>query len=123
MSPGRSVMNEDEQALLMVNRDTFAAEGHEPVDGWLDILHCALADDFRLRRGIGEIEDRERMITRLSRTKPAPRKVIEEAVAVLGDTGVVRSQVRVGASSFRNVKLFERTAEGWRCVYWRVSRE
>jgi hypothetical protein len=29
----------------------------------------------------------------------------------------------VPSGTFRNAKLFERTPGGWRCVYWRVTRD
>ena len=64
------------------------------------------------------------MIARLSRTEPAEREIVgEPQVAVLEDTGTVRSRVRVGTNVFRNVKLFEKSPAGWRCVYSRVTRE
>lgn len=116
-------MTDDEQALLDLNRKTFAAEEHKPAKSWEKILHTALADDFRLRRGIGEIENRERMIARLSRTKPTPREILEEGVVIEKETAVVRSRVRMGEKTFRNAKLFEKTPDGWRCVYWRVTPE
>jgi Domain of unknown function (DUF4440) len=116
-------VNDDEHTLLALNQATFTAEEHQPADGWIDVLHRNLADDFRLRRAIGEIESRERMIARLSHTKPAPREILDERVAVLEDTAVVRSRVRLGPGVFRNAKVFEKTPDGWRCVYWRVTRE
>jgi hypothetical protein len=116
-------MSDDERTLLDLNRVTFAAEQHKPAKSWADVLHKALTDDFRLRRGIGEIEDRERMIARLSRTKPVPREILEATVAVQEETAVVRSRVRMGGNTFRNAKLFEKTSDGWRCAYWRVTRE
>jgi hypothetical protein len=123
MASQRSPVTEEEQALLDLNRRTFAAE-EQAEESWAAVLHATLADDFRLRRGIGEIEDRERMIARLSRTEPAEREIVgEPQVAVLEDTGTVRSRVRMGTNVFRNVKLFEKTPAGWRCVYWRVTRE
>jgi hypothetical protein len=48
----------DEPSLVELNKATFAAEAHKPKDGWVDVLHRSLADDFRLRRAIGETEDR-----------------------------------------------------------------
>jgi hypothetical protein len=120
---GGGPVNEDEHTLLELNRATFTAEAHQPGDGWVDVLHRNLADDFRLRRAIGEIENRERMIARLSHTEPAPREILDERVTVLEDTAVVRSRVRFGPAVFRNAKLFEKTLDGWRCVYWRVTRE
>jgi hypothetical protein len=116
-------VSDDEPVLLELNRATFAAEAHQPADSWVDVLHGTLTDDFRLRRAIGEIEDRERMIARLSHTEPAPREILDEAVAVLDESALVRSHVRFGAAVFRNVKLFEKAQDGWRCVYWRASRE
>ena len=114
---------EDKRTLLKLNRETFAAEEHDPEGGWVDVLHRSLSDDFRLRRAIGETEDRERMITRLSRTEPKHREIEGEEVAVLGDVALVCCRVRLGEALFGNTKLFERTADGWRCVYWRVSRK
>ena len=116
-------MSADEERLLDLNRQLFRAESHDPAGGWMNVLHRSLADDFRLRRAIGELEDRERMIARVSRSEPAVREVVEEQVAVLGETAVVRSLVQLGAASFRNAKLFENVSGEWRCVYWRVSRE
>jgi hypothetical protein len=117
-------VSKDEQSLLELNRATFAAEAHQPKDGWVDVLHRSLADDFRLRRAIGETEDRERMIARLSHTPPAEREILGEPdIAVLDDTAVVCSRVRVPSGTFQNAKLFEKTPDGWRCVYWRVTRE
>jgi Domain of unknown function (DUF4440) len=110
--------------LVELDKMMFAAEAHNPEDSWINVLHRSLADDFRLRRAIGEIEDRERMITRLSRTEPMQRKILGDPdVSVLGDTAVVCSRVRVPTGTFMNAKLFERTPGGWRCVYWRVTRD
>jgi hypothetical protein len=64
-------VSDDEQNLVQLNKETFAAEAHKPKDSWVDVLHRSLADDFRLRRAIRETEDRERMISRLSHTEPA----------------------------------------------------
>ena len=115
-------MTDDERSLVDLNQKTLAAEAHEPADGWIDVLHRSLTDDFRLRRAIGEIEDRERMITRLSRSDAVPREVLEKPeVALFGDTAVVCSRIRVPSGIFRNAKLFERTKDGWRCAYWRVT--
>jgi hypothetical protein len=117
-------VSDDEQNLVELNKETFAAEAHKPKDGWVDVLHRSLTDDFRLRRAIGETEDRERMIARLSHTKPVEREILGDPdVAVLDDTAVVCSRVRVPSGTFHNAKLFEKTADGWRCVYWRVTRE
>ena len=117
-------MSDDTQRLLDLNKATFAAEGHEPADSWIEVLHDSLAEDFRLRRAIGEIEDRERMITRLSHSDAVRREFLGEAdVAIIGDTAVVCSRIRVASGTFRNTKLFERSSDRWRCVYWRVSRE
>jgi hypothetical protein len=113
---------DDNESLVELNAAAFAAEAHEPVDSWADVLHRSLADDFRLRRAIGEMEDRERMITRLSRSKPLTREPLGDPdIAVLADTALVCSRVRVGSGTFDNAKLFERTPDGWRCVYWRVT--
>jgi hypothetical protein len=114
---------DDKKSLVDQDKALFAAEGHDPEDSWVDVLHNSLSDDFRLRRAIGEIEDRERMITRLSRTDPVKRELLGHEVELLGDAAIVCSRVRVPAGSFANAKLFERTAGGWRCVYWRVTRE
>jgi hypothetical protein len=115
---------DDKESLVELDNATFAAEAHDPEDSWVDVLHGSLTDDFRLRRGIGEIENRERMITRLSRSEPMKRERIGDPdVAVLKDTAVVCSRVRVPMGTFKNAKLFERTPGGWRCVYWRVTRE
>jgi hypothetical protein len=115
---------DDEQDLVELDKALFAAEARDPEDGWADVLHGALSDDFRLRRAIGELEDRERMITRLSRGEPVNRELLgDPAVAVLGDAAIVCARVRVPVGTFMNVKLFERVAGGWRCVYWRVTRE
>lgn len=117
-------MSDDEESLVALDKALFAAEGHDPEDGWTDVLHRSLSDDFRLRRAIGELEDRERMITRLSRGEPVTRELVgDPAVAVLGDVAIVCTRVRVPAGTFANAKLFERTPGGWRCVYWRVTRE
>ena len=117
-------MADDKKSLVELDNATFAAEAHEPDGSWVDVLHGSLSDDFRLRRGIGEIENRERMITRLSRAEPVKRERIGDPdVAVLKDTAVVCSRVRVPMGTFKNAKLFERTPGGWRCVYWRVTRE
>ena len=105
-------MADDESRLRELNASTFAAEEHKPMKGWVDALHGALTDDFRLRRGIGEIEDRERMITRLSRTtRPPSRVIVDEDVALIRDIAIVHSLVRVGEAAFRNTKLFVRTNE------------
>lgn len=69
-------MSDDEQSLVELNKETFAAEAHKPKDSWVDVLHRSLADDFRLRRAIGETEDRERMIARLSHTTPVERELL-----------------------------------------------
>jgi hypothetical protein len=115
---------DDEKSLVELDKALFAAEGHDPEDGWTDVLHGSLSDDFRLRRAIGEIEDRERMITRLSRSAPVKREFLgDPAVAVMGDAAIVCTRVRVPGGTFTNAKLFERAAGGWRCVYWRVTRE
>jgi hypothetical protein len=117
-------VDNDKKSLVELDDATFDAEAHDPEDSWVDVLHRSLADDFRLRRAIGEIENRERMITRLARTEPVKRERIGDPdVAVLGDTAVVCSRVRVPTGTFKNAKLFERTPGGWRCVYWRVTRE
>lgn len=117
-------MTNDEQSLVELNKETFAAEAHKPKTGWVDVLHRSLADDFRLRRAIGETEDRERMISRLSHTKPVEREILGDPdVVVLDNTAMVCSRVRVPSGTFRNAKLFEKTTDGWRCVYWRVTRE
>lgn len=110
--------------LVDLDKAIFAAEAHEPADGWIDVLHRSLADDFRLRRAIGEIEDRERMITRLSRSEGVKREFVGDPdVAVVGDAAVVCTRVRLRSNTFHNAKLFERAPDGWRCVYWRVTRE
>jgi Domain of unknown function (DUF4440) len=115
---------DEEKSLVELDKAMFAAEAHDPEDGWIDLLQRSLSDDFRLRRAIGEIEDRERMITRLSRSAPVQRVLLDEpAVALLGDVAVVRSRLRVPAGTFANTKLFEKTSGEWRCVYWRVVRE
>jgi len=115
---------DDEESLVALDKALFAAEARDPADGWADVLHGSLSDDFRLRRAIGELEDRERMIARSSRGEPVTRELVgDPEVAVLGDTAVVCSRVRVPAGMFANAKLFERTPGGWRCVYWRVTRE
>jgi hypothetical protein len=113
---------DDEERLTALDRALFAAEGRDPEDGWADVLHRSLNDDFRLRRANGELEDRERMIARLSRGEAAKRELEESTVAVLGDAAIVCTRVRVPAGVFQNAKLFERASAGWRCVYWRVTR-
>ena len=114
---------DDNESLLELNAAAFAAEAHEPVDSWADVLNSSLGEDFRLRRAIGEMEDRERMITRLSRSKPVTRELFgDPEIAVLANTALVCSRVRVGSGTFHNAKLFDRTPDGLRCVYWRVTR-
>ena len=82
--------HDDRETLIDLDRSTFAAESHEPREDWSSVLHRILAEDFRLRRAIGEIEDRERMITRLSRTAPKQREFLAERdVAIVGDFGLV----------------------------------
>lgn len=96
-------MTDDQAALLELDRSTFAAEANEPSDDWTGVLHRILADDFRLRRAIGEIENRERLITRLSGTEPKPREFIgEPVVSIVGDFGLVCSRVRFGDAAFSN---------------------
>ena len=115
-------MADDKESLVALDKELFAAEGHDPKDAWADVLHRSLSDDFRLRRAIGEIEDRERMITRLSRGDPVKRELEDPEVAVIGDAAMVCTHVTVPAGTFANTKLFERSPAGWRCVYWRVTR-
>lgn len=116
-------MADDRESLVALDKQLFAAEGREPEDGWADVLHRSLSDDFRLRRAIGELEDRERMIARLSRGQAVKREVVAEPqVAVMGDAAIVFTRVTVPAGTFANAKLFERSSAGWRCVYWRVTR-
>jgi hypothetical protein len=116
-------MTDDQEELLALDRATFAAEAHEPKTDWQGVLHRSLGEDFRLRRAIGELEDRERMIARLTSTEPEPREILDEPqVAVLGDIGLVCSRVQFGGALFQNAKVFEKTADGWRCMYWRVTR-
>jgi hypothetical protein len=121
---GGSVVADEEKSLVELDRALFAAEAHDPEGEWMNVLHRSLSDDFRLRRAIGEIEDRERMITRLSRSEPAERVILDgPEVTVVADVGLVRSRVRVPSGTFANTKLFVRTSGSWRCVYWRVARE
>ncbi|MGD9695231.1 MAG: hypothetical protein AB7V42_06170 [Thermoleophilia bacterium] len=121
-------MSREERALIELTYAAFEAEGHLPADGWRAVLRGLLAEDFRLRRSTGEVEDREQMIARLGAGPAVRRKLLARpAATILGAVGLVRSQVGIAVDGrteiFRNLQLCEFGEGGWRCVYWRVTRD
>lgn len=123
-------MNEKDNELITLYRDTFAAEERQHVAGksWSEYLEEALADDFVLRRSDKTVpnERKSEMLHRIASTPIRRRKVLEPVAWCCDSLGVVAGPIEMDIDGvtrrFQNVKVFGRPPPGsWRCLYWQVT--
>lgn len=119
----------DEDKLIKLNEDTFAAEARENIHGedWEKFLRSVLADDFRIRRSdpAKPPQDKNEMIAYIRESNPANRQICNVKVCQDAGYGVVTSIVTVEGDDdrFHNIKVFTRyRSEEWQCIYWRAER-
>lgn len=115
-----------EDELLQLNQETFDAEDKKPIRGqsWDQFLRATLADKFTIRRATATIpfQDREAMIAWADNA----RIVSDVRVRCCETLGVVTCRVTLRGGDgkphhYQNIKVFEREAGPWRCVYWQVT--
>lgn len=126
------------EELKKRNTDTFCAEAHEDIlkengqkQDWETFLQQVLsAPEFRIVRSSGKIQEKDAMIKQIREdTRPYRREPMGEPEGYEeGDLGVVINLVNLpddpanSRDSFRNVKIFVRQEDDWKCVYWQVTR-
>jgi Domain of unknown function (DUF4440) len=94
-----------------------------------------LAQDFAaITRARGVEQNRDALLAEVENPKnPNLRRELGESdlwVRVSGDQGVVRSLVKTtdrtspdeAPTTFRNVHVFERQGESWKCLAWQVTK-
>lgn len=112
--------------LLQLNLDLgeqerLGAEGRAFFERWLDAR-------FRFRRGDGSTVDKEEFLDGLG--DPANRSDVlttdVRQIQVMDDQAFVEAWVYLDGTrrgnpvngAYRNLRLFERGADGWHCVMW-----
>jgi hypothetical protein len=126
-----ALVDEVETTLRRLNEATFQAEARQAIDGvpWDEFLRSVLAEGFVLRRSRIDAEDEnsDDMIRRISSGQSVQRRLLEETVRVWASDslGAVKSVITLpsetGEDAYQNIKVFARTAAGWRCAYWQVT--
>ena len=117
---------DDLERLLELNLELGRHE-QRSADGRVD-LEGLLDERFTFRRGDGSIADRQEFLDGLA--DPGNRSDVlttdVRQVQVLGDQAFVEAWVYLRGTrrgkpvdgTFRNLRLFQRTDDGWRCVMW-----
>ena len=118
----------DERVLADLNRKSFAAED-KGSEGGREELEPILAQDFRMIRSTGVVQDGQGMLAQVAGDESGRRRAIEESdVRVYDNSAVVTSCIVVhepdGAlvGRFWNTKVFAKREAAWRCVAWQVTR-
>jgi hypothetical protein len=96
--------------------------------GGRSFFEQALDDTFRFRRGDGSVDTKDDFLRGLNDPANTSETLTTEVlqVQILGEQAFVEAQVRFkgrrrGADVegvFRNLRLFEKRADMWRCVMW-----
>ncbi|HAJ37903.1 MAG TPA: hypothetical protein DCL15_19710 [Chloroflexi bacterium] len=124
----------DSDEVRRLNRATFEAEQRREQEP----LEAILADEFRIKRASGTVQSKKEMIYDVL-FGPNPfleRRVAEDDgpdnpkifanCAVITSLLTTQEQGNDGAllqKTFRNVKIFMKQEDRWRCVSWQVFRE
>src|SRR4051812_10108780 len=117
---------DDAHALLELNlemgrQELLGAAGR----GFFDHL---LDERFQFRRGNGSIADKQEYLDGLGGPGDSSDVLTTDArqLQILGDQAFVEAWVYLNGTrhgqpvdgTFRNLRLFERAPDGWRCVMW-----
>jgi hypothetical protein len=126
MATTRKSTPEDLAALAALNV-RFGEEEEKGASG-REFFEGVLAARFYFRRGDGSVDTRDAFLKGLGDPDNSTDLLTTEIVQVqlLGKQAFVEALVRFkgkrrgkkAAGVFRNLRLFERQPEGWRCVMW-----
>lgn len=127
MHPTNGLPSEADMAELTRLNEEFTEQERRGAAG-VDFFSDALADDLCFRRASGKVVDKQAYLEGLKDPENTNDVLTSEIaqVGVVEDWALVEVAVRLKGTrggvavdgTFNNLRVFERTSNGWKCVLW-----